>query len=147
VLAAGIAAEGPVHRDRLATLTASAFGVPRINRARIEAILALLPDPAAEFHWPAELDPATWTGFRRQARHDDRPLEHVPPEEIGNAMVALCRAHAGMSRDELFLQTLVVFGHRRRHPVLLPHLEVALASAVRAARVTRAGSGQPITAA
>ncbi|WP_369134621.1 DUF3320 domain-containing protein [Modestobacter sp. I12A-02662] len=147
VLAAGIAAEGPIHRDRLAALTASAFGIPRVNAARIESILALLPDPSAEFLWPAELDPETWTGFRRHGRGVERPLEHVPPEEIGNAMVALCRAGSGMTRDDLFLQTLVVFGHRRRHPVLLPHLEVGLAHAVRASRVVRAGSGQPITAA
>jgi hypothetical protein len=147
VLAAGIAAEGPVHRERLARLTAAAFGVPRLNAARTESILALLPDPAAEYRWPAELDPATWTGFRRQGTAGERPLEHVPPEEIGNAMVALCRAGAGMTRDELFEQTLGVFGHRRRHPVLLPYLEVALAHAVRASRVTRVGPGQLITAA
>jgi hypothetical protein len=147
VLAAGIAAEGPIHRDRLAALTATAFGIPRVNAARIESILALLPDPSVEFHWPAELDPETWTGFRRHGRGPDRPLEHVASEEIGNAMVALCRAGSGMNRDDLFLQTLVVFGHRRRHPVLLPHLERGLAHAVRASRVVRAGSGQPITAA
>ena len=45
-------------------------------------------------------------------------------------------------RDELFSQTLAVFGHRRRHPVLMPHLETALAQAVRANRITRGGSGQ-----
>ena len=32
VLAAGIRAEGPIHRERLARLTASAFGVPRPAR-------------------------------------------------------------------------------------------------------------------
>jgi hypothetical protein len=62
-------------------------------------------------------------------------------------MVALCRSGAGMTRDELFLQTLAVFGHRRGHPVLLLYLEVALAQAVRADRGTRAGTGQLITAA
>jgi len=147
VLAAGIEAEGPVHRDRLATLTAAAFGVPRVNAARIDSLVALLPDPSAEFCWPSSLDRATWTGFRRQAGNGERPLEHVPPQEIGNAMVALCRAGAGMTRDELFQQTLAVFGHRRRHPVLVPYLEEALASVVRAAQVVRDGPGQLITAA
>ncbi|GAB3358982.1 AAA domain-containing protein [Modestobacter lapidis] len=147
VLAAGIAAEGPIHRDRLARLTAGAFGVARVNEARRESILALLPDPAAEFRWPTGLDPATWTWFRRQSSSAERPLEHVHPDEIGNAMVALCRGGNGMTRDELFARTLAVFGHGRRHPVLLPYLEVALAHAVRASRVTREPAGRLISAA
>ncbi|MCZ2813874.1 DUF4011 domain-containing protein [Modestobacter sp. VKM Ac-2979] len=151
VLAAGIRAEGPIHRERLARLTASAFGVPRVNAARMASILALLPEPGAEFLWPATsdrtpLDPAGWTTFRRQAASTDRALEHVPPEEIGNAMVALCRSVAGMTRDDLFQQTLAVFGHRRRHPVLMPPLELALAQAVRAGRITRQSAGQWLTA-
>lgn len=147
VLAAGVAAEGPIQRERLARLTAGAFGVVRVNAARRESILALLPDPPAEFHWPESLDPATWSGFRRQATSRERPLEHVSPAEIGNAMVALCGAGAGVTRDELFSRTLAVFGHRRRHPVLVPFLEVALAQAVRASRVTRQPAGLLISAA
>ncbi|WP_249522741.1 DUF3320 domain-containing protein [Modestobacter marinus] len=151
VLAAGIRAEGPIHRERLARRTAAAFGVPRVNAARMESILALLPEPGAEFLWPpttdrTPLDPATWTTFRRQATSTDRALEHVPPEEIGNAMVALCRSVAGMTRDDLFQQTLAVFGHRRRHPVLMPPLELALAQAVRAGRIARQSAGQWLTA-
>ncbi|MEU2349903.1 hypothetical protein [Modestobacter sp. NPDC013298] len=136
---AGIAAEGPVHRVRLARLTAAAFGVARLSEARTEDVLALLPEPGAEYRWPAGLDPASWAGFRRQSDHADRPLEHVPPEEVANAMVALCRARAGLTREELFDETLAVFGHRRHHPVLIPYLEAALSALVRADRVTRAG--------
>lgn len=141
VLGSGIRAEGPVHRQRLAELTAAAFGVPRLNEARAEAVLALLPDPAAEYRWPRGVDPATWQGFRRQASHAERPLEHVPVEEIGNAMVALVRARAGLTREELFDETLAVFGHRRRHPVLLPYLEAALSELVRRNRVARTAEG------
>lgn len=146
LLTAGVAAEGPVHRERLARLTAAACGVPRVNAARIESILALLPGGDAEFLWPASVDQASWTAFRRQTASTERALEHVPPQEVANAMVALCRSAAGLTRDELFSQTLAVFGHRRRHPVLMPHLETALAQAVRADRITRGGSGQLLTA-
>ncbi|WP_222195339.1 AAA domain-containing protein [Modestobacter italicus] len=146
LLTAGVAAEGPIHRERLARLTAAACGVPRLNAARIESILALLPGADAEFLWPASVDPASWTAFRRQAASTERALEHVPPAEMANAMVALCRSAAGLTRDELFSQTLAVFGHRRRHPVLMPYLETALAQAVRADRITRADSGQLLTA-
>ncbi|MGY1750933.1 DUF4011 domain-containing protein [Modestobacter sp. SYSU DS0511] len=146
LLVDGIAAEGPVHRERLARRAARAFEVPRLTDARMAELLALLPDPAAEWLWPEGVDPASWVGFRRQGSAGDRPLEHVPPEEIGNAMVALLRSSGGLTHEQLVAQTLAVFGHRRLHPVLMPALEAGLAHAVRAGRVTRAGSGQPITA-
>ena len=52
----------------------------------------------------------SFDGFRRQTASTDRPLEHVAPEEIGNAMAALCRASAGMMADELLTQTAAIFG-------------------------------------
>ncbi|MGY1592321.1 DUF4011 domain-containing protein [Geodermatophilus sp. SYSU D00708] len=143
VLAAGVKAEGPVHRDRLARLTGSAFGLSRVSEARRDALLALLPADAVdgEFVWPEALDRATWSGYRRQAASADRPLEHVAPQEVGNAMVALCRASAGMTEDELFLRTAEVFGYRRRTPSLAPLLEAALVRALDAGRLTRQESG------
>ena len=51
--------------------------------------------------WPEGVSPESWTGFRRQVSSTDRAIEHVAPEEIGNAMAALCRASAGMMADEL----------------------------------------------
>jgi hypothetical protein len=142
LLTAGVKAEGPVHRDRLTRLTAAAFGLTRVTDARRDALLALLPRNAVidgEFVWPAGLDRDTWTFFRRQASSAERPLDQVPPEEVGNAMVALCRASAGMATEELYLRTLEVFGHRRRTPALLPLLDAALAAAVARGRL----AGQP----
>jgi hypothetical protein len=144
VLTAGLKAEGPVHRDRLTRLTAGAFGLSRVTEARRDALLALLPNSAApvgEFVWPAGLDPDSWTFFRRQASSAQRPLEHVAPEEIGNAMVALTRAGAASSRDELYRRTLEVFGHRRRTPALLPLLDAALAAVVGRGRLTEQPDG------
>jgi hypothetical protein len=143
VLTAGLKAEGPVHRDRLTRLAASAFGLTRVSEARRDALLALLPPAtlAGDFVWPEALDRDSWSSFRRQAASADRPLEHVAPEEVGNAMVALCRASAGMTQDELFLRTAEVFGYRRRTPSLLPLLEAALARVLDAGRLTRQESG------
>jgi hypothetical protein len=144
VLTAGVKAEGPVHRDRLIRVTAAAFGLTRVTEARRDALLALLPRTATadgEFVWPGGLDRETWSFFRRQAASAERPLEHVAPEEIGNAMVALARASAGMARDELYLRTLEVFGHRRRTPALLPLLDAALTAAVARGRLTEQPTG------
>ena len=143
VLIAGLRAEGPVHRDRLVRIAAGAFGLSRVSEARRDALLRLLPDGAVdgEFAWPESLDRAAWTGFRRQAASADRPLEHVAPEEVGNAMVALCRAAGGLAEDELSTRTAEVFGYRRRTPSLAPLLQAALARALDAGRLVRHESG------
>jgi hypothetical protein len=139
-------AEGPIHTDRLARLIAGGFDLGRVTTERRAAILACLPagstrdttDPA--FAWPAGLDPETWAGFRRTGPDDDRPLEHVSPLEIGNAMAALCLAGAGLSRDQLFQQTLMIFGFRRRTPAQLALLEAALTRATAAGRLRVEGA-------
>ena len=86
------------------------------------------------------LDRSTWTGFRRQTGSADRPLEQMAPEEVANAMVALCRSD-GRDREELYLRTLEVFGARRRTPTLLPHLDAAFDLAVSAGRLVEHPDG------
>ncbi|WP_222266039.1 DUF3320 domain-containing protein [Modestobacter marinus] len=141
VLNAGIRAEGPVHRDRLARLTAGAFGLTRVTESRRDALLGLLPPSAldGDYVWPKGVDRDSWTGFRRQASSTLRPLEHVAPEEVANAMVALARAADGLPEDALFTATIGVFGHRRRTPAQQPLLEAALAHARASGRL----AGEP----
>ncbi|MGY1777147.1 DUF3320 domain-containing protein [Geodermatophilus sp. SYSU D00804] len=144
VLTAGVKAEGPVHRDRLARLAAGAFGLTRVSEARRDALLALLPEGSldGDVVWPGTLDRETWTAFRRQVTSTARPLEQVPVQEVGNAMVALCRASDGLTQDELFLRTGEVFGYRRRTPSLAPLLARALARVTAAGRVTAGDDGR-----
>ncbi|WP_369253303.1 DUF4011 domain-containing protein [Geodermatophilus amargosae] len=144
VLAAGLKAEGPVHRDRLVRLAAGAFGLTRVTEARRDALLALLPEGAVdgEVVWPETLDRETWTAFRRQSASTVRPLEQVPVQEVGNAMVALCRAGGPLTQEELFLRTAEVFGYRRRTPSLAPLLAAALARVTAAGRVTVGDDGR-----
>jgi hypothetical protein len=143
VLAAGIRAEGPVHVDRLAKLTVGAFGLNRSSEARKEALLSTLPPSAVveDYLWPEGVDPASWTGFRRQVSSTDRPIEHIAPAEIANAMTALCRASAGMRREELLTQAAAVFGYKRRTPTVTPVLESALEWALHRGRLTEQPSG------
>ncbi|MGZ4539995.1 MAG: DUF4011 domain-containing protein, partial [Blastococcus sp.] len=143
VLTAGIKAEGPIHVDRLARLTVGAFGLNRVAESRKEALLSLLPPSAVVdgYLWPEGVDRASWAGFRRQMSSTDRPLEHVAPEELANAMAALCRAGAGMRRDELLTQTAAVFGYKRRTPTVTPLLEAGVAWALEHGRLTEQPSG------
>src|SRR4051794_8220875 len=143
VLNAGIKAEGPIHVDRLAKLTVNAFGLNRASEGRKKMLLSLLPPSAVvgDYLWPEGVSGESFDGFRRQASSTDRPLEHVAPEEIGNAMAALCRAGAGMMADELFTQTAAVFGHKRRTAAVTPVLEAALKQALHRGRLVEQPSG------
>jgi hypothetical protein len=143
VLAAGVKAEGPIHVDRLAKLTVGAFGLSRVTESRKSMLLSLLPPSAVEgdYLWPDGVAAESYDGFRRQMSSTDRPLEHVPPEEIANAMTALCRASAGMRREELFTQTAAVFGYKRRAASVTPVLEAALSLALQRGRLTEQPSG------
>jgi hypothetical protein len=143
VLTAGVKAEGPIHVDRLAKLTVGAFGLNRASEARKAMLLSLLPPSAVvdDYLWPEGASPEEWTGFRRQMSSTDRPLDHVAREEIANAMVALCRASAGMRRDELLTQAAAVFGYKRRTQTVTPLLEAGLACALDRGRLTEQPTG------
>jgi hypothetical protein len=143
VLTAGVKAEGPIHVDRLLKLTAAAFGLNRVVESRKDALLSVLPPSAVDgdYLWPDGVDRTSWTGFRRQASSTDRPLDHVPPEEIGNAMAALCRASFGMQRDELLTAAAAVFGYKRRTAAITPALEAALAAALERGRLAEQPNG------
>ncbi|TKJ28361.1 DUF4011 domain-containing protein [Blastococcus sp. CCUG 61487] len=143
VLTAGVKAEGPIHVDRLAKLTVGAFGLTRSSEARKQMLLSLLPPSAVDgdYLWPEGVRPETYEGFRRQVSSTDRAIDHVAPEEIGNAMVALCRASAGMRRDELLTQTAAVFGHKRRSATVTAVMEKALALAVERGKLTEQPNG------
>ena len=65
----------------------------------------------------------------------------MAPEEIGNAMAALCRASAGMMADELLTQTAAIFGYKRRTPAITPALEAALHLALHRGRLVEQPSG------
>ncbi|MEU2348047.1 DNA helicase [Modestobacter sp. NPDC049651] len=143
VLTAGVKAEGPVSGDRLARLTAGAFGLTRVGPARRDALLALLPKGALAdgVAWPAGSTADSWTWFRRQSTAAERPLDQVPAVEIGNAMVGLCRADGPLAQHELFRRTGAVFGNRRPSPALVAVLDVALARALAAGRLTELPDG------
>ena len=143
VLLAGVKAEGPIHVDRLTKLTVGAFGLTRSSEARKQALLSTLPPSAVvdDYLWPEGTDPAEWTAFRRQVSSTDRPIDHVAPEEIANAMAALCRASAGMRREELLTAAAAVFGSKRRTPATTPALEAALKWALHRGRLTEQPNG------
>ncbi|MDN5919818.1 MAG: DUF3320 domain-containing protein, partial [Pseudonocardia sp.] len=149
-LAEVVAAEGPIPAERLARLVANGFGLSKVAGARRDAILRHLPrdvrgDRAERVVWPVERDPEQWPGYRPAPDGQSRPIEDVPLREIGNAMVALVRASAGMPREELHRETLKVFGLRRRTGGVVERLDAALQLAHRSGRLRVPGDGTVTT--
>jgi hypothetical protein len=146
VLVAGIEAEAPIHLDRLARLTAGAFGLTRLTAERRADLVACLPpglpaDPDGEpFAWPLGVDPLEWRGFRRST-DDLRPVDQISLIELGNAAAALCRVAAGMSVDQLRLSVLRTFGFARRTPERDARIDLALDVATRRGRLTQSPGG------
>jgi uncharacterized protein DUF4011/restriction endonuclease-like protein/AAA domain-containing protein/uncharacterized protein DUF3320 len=134
VVAEIVAAEGPVHVDRLVRLVAGAFGLSRVVEARRVAILAQVGGLLAvrdDVVWPA----GEWSGYRRTPEGVERPFEHVPVEEVVNAMVAVARGAAGMEVGELRREVLAVFGGRRVTASAAERLGAALERGVAAGRL------------
>ena len=131
-----VAAEGPVHRDRVASLVGRAFALSRVSRTRSDDILATVGVPGdVTWLWPPTVDPATWRGFRRAPAGEPRPLTMVPDVEIVNAACAIAETSRGIGHDELVRATLSVFGISRRGAKVVDRVEQMMAWAVSLGRL------------
>lgn len=142
LLKSGIEVEGPVHGERLAKFAAGAFGLQRVAAARVNTILAAAPGrpDSSGFYWPAGVKPAEWLGYRSDPSAQ-RPLEHISEVELANAMRELTLASGGMEQEELWTETLRVFGYKRRTPAFVGLLEKGLRVGMRYKRITSAQNG------
>lgn len=138
--------EGPVHKMRLARLVAESFGLSRVAAARADAILRCLPQEYSRTTdkscaWPTGIEPAEWRDVRRSQPGDVRNLEHVPIDEIANAMAVVAELSGGMNEDELKRQALALFGGKRMTEGIASLLAAGLNRGVKNGRVERDGRG------
>lgn len=141
-----VQAEGPIHKIRLVKLVAESFGLSRVAAARSQAILRCLP---AEYSrggdrscaWPAEIDPNGWREVRRSQPGDGRNFDHVPLEEIANAMAIVAELGAGMSEDEVKREALALFGGKRMTDGIASRLDLALKTGISSGRIERDARG------
>lgn len=145
-VAAAVAAEGPVHPDRLARLVAGAFGLTRVTEERRASIQRLVPpehsrdDGGDGFCWPVGVDPRTWLDVRQAPEGTSRPVDEVPLVEIANALRVVAERTGGASADELMRGALALFGGKRMTDTVGARLAAGLALAVDWGRV-RVGAG------
>ncbi|WP_237160384.1 DUF3320 domain-containing protein [Mycolicibacter engbaekii] len=146
-----IAAEGPIHPDRLAKLVAGAFGLNRVAESRRRAIRQLVPadyyrrsDPEG-FYWPAGIDPESWRVVRCPVDGESRPIDEVSLIEIGNAMLVIAEQTGGIEAEELKREALELFGGKRMTAGIKARLGDALAAAL-TKRLLEGGDRSPVRA-
>ncbi|MDE0546352.1 DUF3320 domain-containing protein [Microbacterium sp. C7(2022)] len=138
--------EGPIHKMRLARLAAEAFGLNRVAAARSDAILRCLPQENLRASdracaWPTGIDPRDWREVRRSQPGDGRNLDHVPLEEVANAMAVVSELGGGMNEDELKRQALALFGGKRMTEGVSSRLDAGLQRGVETGRIERDDRG------
>ncbi|KAA1419202.1 DUF4011 domain-containing protein [Nocardioides humilatus] len=111
-----IETEGPIELARLTRIVARRFGLNAVRAARADDIARLVPrgqlkkGRLGSFAWPANLDPAEWTGFRYVDADATRSLDEIAPEEIANAMLAVQAEYPGASGEDTLRRTAELFG-------------------------------------
>ncbi|KAA6435959.1 DUF4011 domain-containing protein [Agrococcus sediminis] len=132
--------EGPMLRARLARVFAESFGFDRLT-ARIERrIVGLVPKEyirtaSPDFFWPLGVDPERYLTVRRNTETASRPLEHIPLEEIANAMALAAAAGGGGTPEALARDALEMFDLKRMTQKVQARLEGAYAVGIESGRL------------
>lgn len=139
--------EGPIHKIRLVKLVAEAFGLSRVAASRSAAILRCLPSEYTRTTdkscaWPTGVDPAEWRDVRRSRQGDGRNFDHVPLEEIANAMAVVAELGGGMNELELKREALALFGGKRMTEGVAARLDEGVRRGIDSGRIERDDRGR-----
>ncbi len=113
--------EGPIHFDYAVKRLAGVWGLkrsgPRVVLAVREALNLLLKNRklAAKdsFLWPLELKDVPVRTPVEDIPESKRIAEHIPPEEIENAIKFIAKYSIGINSESLIAETAKVFGFNR----------------------------------
>ncbi|HLI26170.1 MAG TPA: DUF4011 domain-containing protein [Chloroflexota bacterium] len=110
--------EGPVHEDRVFEAIARSYQANRtqavrgrLRRAVAVAVRRGLVAQRGPFLWPPGVAVPPVRGAT--ARGEVRPIEHVSPEEIGEACRVVLRANFSLPREALVQEVASVLGYQR----------------------------------
>ncbi|WP_067804336.1 DUF4011 domain-containing protein [Nocardia beijingensis] len=142
---ATVEVEGPIELDRLARGLGKRFGYDRVSATRKYFITNCVPaelvhkSPLGTFVWPRQIDRMAWRGYRTTPADGGRPLSDIAPEEIINAMSAVC---AGREFDEesLMRETMTVFNQSRLRAPSRTRLAACIDLGVQNGRLIRINS-------
>jgi hypothetical protein len=110
--------EGPIHFDYAVERLVSAWGLKRKNAKIIHAVreaLYILTEKKkviekGNFLWSPEHQDVPVRVPVVGVPESKRKIEHIPPEEIENAMKAIAQYALGISPESLIAETVKVFG-------------------------------------
>jgi hypothetical protein len=110
--------EGPIHFDYAVKRLVSAWGLKRKNSNIVHAVrealnLLILKEKVivkGNFLWPPELQEVQARVPVPGVPESKRKPEHIPPEEIENAMKTIAQYALGISVESLIVETAKVFG-------------------------------------
>jgi hypothetical protein len=113
--------EGPIHFDYAVKRLASAWRIKRKSRKIVhavrEALNLLLVNQKVlmkgSFLWPPRLKEAQARMPVTGVPESKRRPEHIPPEEIENAMITIAQYALSISAESLIAETTKVFGFSR----------------------------------
>jgi hypothetical protein len=110
--------EGPIHFNYAVKRLVSAWGLKRRSPRNVQAVrealnLLILNQKVivkGNFLWPPELQDVQARTPIPGVPESKRKLEHIPPEEIENAMKTVAQYALGISAESLIVETAKVFG-------------------------------------
>ncbi|WP_286277074.1 hypothetical protein [Naasia aerilata] len=108
--------EGPMPLQRLITLLAKRFGIPRLDpqrRHHMTRVVAPQFRVIEDFAWPTGTKPATWRSARRVGDPSVRRLADISREELLNAMEFVLGGVDELSAEELLTETATLLGYPR----------------------------------
>lgn len=116
-----------------------------MSAARKDFVISCVPaelihtDPLGSFVWPRQIDSITWRGYRTTPDDVTRPLNDIAPEEILNAMNAVCTGRE-LDTEAVMRETMAVFNQKRLAGPSRDRLEACLDLGVRNGRLIRVGT-------
>lgn len=114
-----IQTEWPVYDSVLRRRVGKAWGLTRITDAvhrifdeSMPAECVVTKYEAGNVYWPKDVNPSDYRDYRVPSDDPDvkRALDEIPPEELMNAMCEVLTDFGGCHQEELYKETLKLFG-------------------------------------
>lgn len=108
--------EGPMPLQRLVTLVARRFGIPRLDpqrRFHLTRVIGPQFRVIEDFAWPTGTKPTTWRTARRVGDPNLRRVTDISHEELLNAMEFVLGGVAELGREALLAETATLLGYPR----------------------------------
>ena len=125
-----IKAESPIHIDLLLRRVAEGWGISKVGanvrRTVIEELESLQEAEVIKdgdilwYRQKKEIIPF------RMSREDQRPLESIPPQELGGLIVKILNNAFSIERDDLMLAIAKQLGYTKRGRKIISHIEKTL---------------------